>query len=297
MSGQPQSLQAPNAGTNISYNLQSYVPLLKCGSANATTKLKLIEMLLSVTNTSTIRTPWGAGFRPKTLNNETFHWNATGSKDGSPTFYGDIGYFGEVSIRAVNNTYSPWWNSSQVDGLQLQALSGEVLIAIPEANPNITKPSLMEFISCQIYNASLTINVNFINNISSVRIVESKWVNDVDIHTLWALGGENGQGLMSYFAYLRELGSYIIGAVSWYQNSNVAGYISRNTEVLNSYMGTSAQVYYMDQKIGNLSKIVDQVSMDQTSATAQLRNISFSQDLEEFSLNSTLSLLSDDLFW
>lgn len=296
MSGQPQALQAPNAGTNISYNLQSYVPLLKCGSANATTKVKLIEMLLSVANSSSMRTPWGTGFRPKIFNNETFHWNATGPK-GSPTFYGDIGYFGEVSLRGVNNTFSPWWNSTQADGLQLQVLSGEVLIAIPEANTDITKQSLMEFISCQIYNASLIINVNFINNVSSVRVIESKWINDVDVHTLWALGGEDGQGLMSYFAYLREMGNYIIGVVSWYQNSNVAGYISRSTEVLNSYIGTSAQVYYMDQKIGNLSGIVDQVTTDQASATAQLRNIPFTKDLENFSLNSTLSLLSDDAFW
>lgn len=294
MSGQPQALQAPNAGKNISYDLQAYVPLLRCGSANVTTKVKLIEMLLSAAIAPTLRTPWV--FRPEIFNNETFHWNGTRIY-GYPTFWGDFGYFGEVSFRDFNNTLSPWWNSTQTDGMRLEYHSGEVLIAIPEANTDITKPSLIEFISCQLYNASLIMNVNYINNVSSIAVIESKWINDVDVHTLWALGGGNGQGLMSYFAFLRELGTYIIGVVSWSQNGGIAPIINRNTQVLNTYMGTSTQVYYMDQKIGNLSGIVDQVGMDQASATAQLRNISFAQDLENFSLNSTLSLLSDDAFW
>jgi len=47
----------------------------------------------------------------------------------------------------------------------------------------------------------------------------------------------------------------------------------------------------MDQRIENAAGTNSTASLD------QVRNISFARDIEDFAMNSTLSLLSDVTFW
>jgi hypothetical protein len=70
MSDQQESLQPSALQPNISYQLHSYVPLLRCSSANTTAQAQLITMLLAVSNDHAF------GEIPLTtniLNNQTFH--------------------------------------------------------------------------------------------------------------------------------------------------------------------------------------------------------------------------------
>jgi len=70
MSGQQESLQPPTLQPNISYQLQAYVPLLRCNSANTTTHAQLITMLLAVSNDYAFG---GFPLTTQILNNQTFH--------------------------------------------------------------------------------------------------------------------------------------------------------------------------------------------------------------------------------
>jgi len=97
--------------------------------------------------------------------------------------------------------------------------------------------------------------------------------------------------MFSYFAYFQTIGKYLIGSEYWwYANANYVG--ADNIEMLDSYLATSSQVYYMDQKINAAAGYGSNIA-----SVDQARDISFVKDVEDLALNSTLSLLSDITLW
>jgi hypothetical protein len=318
MSGQRENLQSPTLQPNASYTLQAYAPLLRCSSANATVQSQLITMLMDLSNFSNhASNGFGAEgpLTPQDFNNETFHWDETpdlpGDSPDDPDFaHGDIGYFGvlpvwEVPYAGPNNTDEgtlyPWWNSSQIlsdpsiADYGLTSLEGEIWIAIPTTSSDNSSQTPMEFINCHLCNSSLTVNVEFINQVSNITVIENKWMNDLHSPPFEAVtygGYNNCTELYSYFGYLYEIGTYLLGFESWWVDANGTPVTNEDAEILNTHLATSSQVYYMDNKIQLLSN-----KTTQTAAPDQVRNISFMQDIEDFALNSTLSLLSDTTLW
>jgi hypothetical protein len=267
-------------------------------------------MLLAVSNDHAFG---GIPLTTKILNNQTFHWH-----DPPTNCSGDIGYFGVVPVWESTTTrelttrvfsLQPWWNSTEFaleesEYIQLMGLVGQVWIAVPTASSNVTSPSQMEFISCQLYNSSLTINVNFTDYVSTITVIKNIWMNDLDASDLSAsdfrddLDTEEDPDLwknnemFSYFAYFQTIGTHLIGSDSWWYAGNARYINADNIEMLNTYLATSSQVYYMDQKINAAA-----MRASNTDYMDKVRDISFVKDIEDLALNSILSLLSDVTLW
>jgi hypothetical protein len=124
-------------------------------------------------------------------------------------------------------TLKPWWNSSQINNdvyIDLDGLAGEIWIAIPTVSSDTSNQTEMEFINCQLYNSSLTVNIEFINQVSNITVIENKWMNDLyrnDLETATASGLLYGTEFYSYFAYLQEIGIYLLGAVWSFEYINI----------------------------------------------------------------------------
>lgn len=181
MTGQRQDFQAPTSQANISYNLQAYVPLLRCSSANATAQSQIITLLMDVRDSIY---PFWDPLRSENINNQTFHWSIN-MRDGENQAHGDVGYFGAVPVAHYTNSWPqnykiiPWWNSSQTAITELYSLHRKILIAILKDTAGHSNEILIEFINCQLYNSSLTFNVAFTNHVSNTTIIENKWMNDL----------------------------------------------------------------------------------------------------------------------
>lgn len=281
MSGQQAQLQPPiSRPTNISYDLQFYAPLLKCAPANTTIQSRLVAMLEDEYVKAHIN-PGGGGVD---IDNQTFHWELPGSE-------GDIAYFGAMLLNDSFMGVVPWWDSSQTLYLAKPwTLLGQIWIALPSAatETNDTGPNHMAFIQCQLYNASLAANVNFTNHVSSITVIENKWVNDIRWH-------DETLSYYLYMSYFMEIGSYLLGSLSWLNNTDSKPPTTQtidNMNLLDTYLATSAQIYYMNKKITDWSGINRHISPSNL-----VRNISLVKDIEDFALNSTLSMLGEASLW
>jgi hypothetical protein len=287
MTGQRQDLQPPTSQANMSYDLQAYVPLLRCSTANATVQSQITTMLMNLTGSEgkTFSYP----LTPKDFNNQTYHWEIDMS-DGEIQAKGDVGYFGVVPFSqrlgsSNNYTLAPWWNNTQSGKMELFLLYGEIWFAIPKAPTPGNNATHMEFINCQLYNSSLKFKVDFTDHVSNTTIIENTPMNDIDT---------TGDALEfdAYFALFQEMSTFLIGSVSWWVDTLGAAYLFPSADILDTNLATSSQVYYMNQRI-----MEDADVQNQTYAAEQVRNISFARDIEDFALNSSLSLLSDVTLW
>jgi hypothetical protein len=269
----------------MSYELQAFVPLLRCDPANATVQSNLTTMLMSVSGSEF---PFTYPLTPGDFNNQTYDWEIK-MEDGEMQAKGDVGYFAAVPTQQyvgnnTNRTIAPWWNSTQNGKMELYTLTGEIWIAIPKANNGTGNETQMDFINCHLYNSSLRFAVNFTDRVSNTTIIENQRVNDLEYED----SGVNDP----YFAMFQEMSTFLIGSVSWMIDTLGSAYFYPNAELLDTNLANSAQVYYMNQKITEEADV-----QNQTYAPEQIRNISFAQDIEDFALNSSLSILSDVTLW
>lgn len=310
-------LQPSNQG-NISYELQAYVPLISCYTATQSAEDELISDLVDISGT--------VGLFPFNLksdiDNSSFSWidwtyiNDSGDPaNASVNALGNIGYFAMVPYRNVsafhpNDTTSllPWWNSSSVTEIPLYGLQGQFIAAFPQTNPDLsttnwtlpgTNQSVIvsnftkiQFITCQLYNASIKVQVNFTNGVSDSRILETTPIGNITAQNQ----NETSTASLIFF---QELSTYLIGAVSWYLDIGfqIPVYYTE-TALLDTYMATGAEIYYMYKNIDYIFNKNTNGSISPDSLTpSQVRNITLAQDIENFVLNSSLSMLSDSTLW
>ncbi|RFU31192.1 hypothetical protein B7463_g5137, partial [Scytalidium lignicola] len=310
--GQRQNFLQSLSQGNISYEIQAYVPLMRCNPANASTQAQLIMDLIGVSGTSGTNSPFPFNLTSY-LNNSSFSWiiETDDPTTVSVTALGNIGYFGMAPYwnatleHPNNNTLVPWWNSNDISAVQVTGLQGQFIAAIPPVNTtlptNWTLPGTdtvvasgndtqMQFITCQLYNASIKVHVEFTNGISNSSVLESTWIEDLDNQDYFNYNIPN-------IIFFQEVSKYLIGAVSWsWDSGEKLGAFYTETELLDTYMATGAQIYYMyktiDYMYGTVENDSDSFSTDPLTPN-QIRNVSLAKDIEDFVLNCSLSMLSE----
>jgi hypothetical protein len=280
--GRQQDLQPPVPQPNISYELQAFAPLVCCNSANSIAVSQIITMLMTLNGSSP---PFPYPFPSDSFDNQTFNWSVNTSEGPA---YGGVAYFAIVPVLQ----YFPdnpadelaWWTGAQGISM-LSHLEGQILVAILALTGGAINEMKMEFISCQLYNSSLTVQVDFTNNVSSTTVVENKWMND--------LYETDGTAISdAYFAFFQQISENVVGSVSWWVDSSGAPHYYPSLLLMNTNLGLSSQIYNMNQRI---MKEINKGN--QTYSEDSVRNISFAQNIEDFALNSSLSLLSDATLW
>jgi hypothetical protein len=309
--GQRLNFLQPSSQGNISYQIQAFVPLMRCDTANASTQAELVTDLIGVSQASG---PFDINLAP-VLNSTSFYWiyeNTGNPENISVNSLGNIGYFGVVPF--MNGTLSnnvsslvPWWDSSAISTVPVTGLQGQFIAALQVNNTPPTTLTLpgtnvviadsnyteMQFLSCQLYNASVKVQVNFTDGISNSTVLESTWIEDLD-----------GSNFLNYSnsnqVFFQELSKYLIGVVSWtWNNFYLLNQLYQDTGLLDTYMATGAQVYNMYKSIDYIYNSINGTSPSSADDLApnQIRNISLMQDIENFVLNCSLSMLSDSALW
>lgn len=204
--GERLSFQPPSSQPNTSYALQVYVPLMQCNPANATLEDLIVKI---VSETSGADSP-AVGFPGNSpLDKETFHWRHNWA-DGKLQAEGDIGYFAVVPYYESNNL-TFWWNSTQSRTISTDRFLGQIWIAIAEYPNNQTR---MQFVSCGLYNASVSFKVNFTNHVPSISNIQKRWLNAANLYQ----PASDNDILNSYSAYFQGICSYLFGSVAWYND-------------------------------------------------------------------------------
>lgn len=147
------------------------------------------------------------------LDKETFHWGYN-MTDGELQTEGDIGYFAVVPYYDdyESNNLIFWWNSTQSRTIPTDRFLGQIWIAIAEYPNNQTR---MQFVSCRLYNASVSFEVNFTNHVPSISNIQKQWLNAVNLHQ----PASDNAIINSYSAYFQGICSYLFGSVAWYIDS------------------------------------------------------------------------------
>ncbi|OCL04471.1 hypothetical protein AOQ84DRAFT_367485 [Glonium stellatum] len=281
--GERLSFEPPSLQPNTSYDAQAYVPLMQCNTANISVQNQIIEMVAEAQGSDSPTGGYSAYNDDKfPLDKETFHWRIN-MTSGDMQAEGDLGYFAVVPFYEGNNI-SFWWNAAQTRTIPANTFLGQLWIAIAEYPNNQTQ---MQFVNCELYNASVSFTVNFTNHVPSINSIEKKWLNEVN---LFQKTNDNDlvYVLHSYSAYFQGICSYLFGSVSWYTDTLGALRFISIGETMNTNLAKSSQWYNMSQRIGTLAG-----SDGQVVGPENVRNSSLAEEIEGFALNSSLSIMND----
>ena len=277
--GERLSFQPPSSQPNTSYALQVYVPLMQCNPANATLEDLIVKIVPEANGADSPAGDFSIYLGNFPLDKETFHWRYN-MTDGKLQAEGDIGYFAVVPYYE-SNKLTFWWNSTQSRTIPTDTFLGQIWIAIAEYPNNQTR---MQFVSCGLYNASVSFKVNFTNHVPSISNIQKQWLNAVNLYQ----PASDNNIFNSYSAYFQGICSYLFGSVAWDIDSLGSPRFLLVGETMNTNLAKSSQWYDMSQRIGTLAG-----SEGQVVGPENVRNSSLAEEIEEFALNSSLSMMND----
>jgi hypothetical protein len=116
-------------------------------------------------------------------------------------------------------------------------------------------------------------------------VMEKTWLNRFSPST-----ADEAAEFASYTAYFLSLGTHLLGYVGW--TSDEHDRIWSQSGITNTYLALGSQFASM---YNNMAANAGRVSV--IARSENLRNATLREDIEAFSLNVTLGLLSDPSFW
>jgi hypothetical protein len=291
MGGEILGFQSPTRQPNATYRLQSYLPLLRCSPANSTEQSYFVTQ---INNTITSITK-EAGIPNKNIqqafNHTTFQW--TSNSSGHVVMQGEIGYFAGLPYLPQEANQSRLWTGTTSNEnsefastrpASIDEMLGDVLFAIPtykDRQPQIN------IVSCEFYNASVSYTATFSNHSPTLSNITTQWLNSID--PMGHAPSDQLHSYNSYGAYFYELASYIVGVVEFIDHPldyEIVG------DVAATSLGLSSQFSEAYQRIITLAQV------DAKAPTSSnVRNVSFSDMVQDYSLNASLSFLSDPALW
>lgn len=182
---------APPVGVgslDLSYNITSHVPLLRCSPVNATFKSELIELMLNATDLEGFPFPASMkidndGFSPTTfhLDEENLEWSYLDSRD--PSYCrGEIGYFAaapRIMPIAVASQPNDTSTQYQLAYMQQRSIAASRLLFSIKNYAKSHRP--VDFFDCQIHNSSLSFKVELVSGIGHIRDVKRQWLNQLEV--------------------------------------------------------------------------------------------------------------------
>jgi hypothetical protein len=309
---------------------------MRCSEGNDTIRDQLYAWLMG-----NYTRPYIAQFPRNGFDPATFGWsgqaagvgkNAGKRSNGTVSYYAGVPYL-YLPKATFNNTVTsgtaliykpsqgnqtsivPWaGGSSDNDPQDIWGLNGQLWVAISGNDSRI------QTINCQLYNASVDLEISFTNHVGVFSNVTKKFLNRISpVTTLVSdvsgilnrtnkVASKLSSAEWSYLAFFRDASSYIVGVISrgtiydinnssytpstsWDSRTGFAS-TDKSRTILSTSLAFSSQIHDMMERMtaGTNSSKLYQASED-------IRNISLSDIIEEFTLNSTLSILSSSMLW
>jgi hypothetical protein len=257
---------------------------------SVTSQLATLAVNVSGTDSPTAGYFWGNA----SLDSQTLHWTHFGET-------GEIGYFAVVpTITSEHLDPEAWWNSSYTDEVLTYYTFGEVWIALPAYPNNETE---VQYINCELYNASATYDVVFTNHVGVIQNISKEFLDRINPYEIWSVTSPEDysplDSLGGSAALFKEVAALLIGTVSSADNpilplqqDALLGTFQSGTNMLTTILALVSQVNEMSKEVfASTGRDAAYFDLD------TVRNVSFSDAVEELALNASLSILSQRSFW
>ncbi|ORY19432.1 hypothetical protein BCR34DRAFT_595399 [Clohesyomyces aquaticus] len=191
----------------------------------------------------------------------------------TPDLYGEIGFIGAIrNGRALSQSFSDL------------VFSNQMIFAIQNNPTDSDFDSETEFITCELWNTSLAFDVSTIDGVARIGSIEKTWLRRFNPRN-----ADEAAEFASYTAYFLSLGTHLLGYVAWTLDEHQR--LWSEAGITNTKLALGSQFSNM------MSDMAISVGRyEGMQAPANVRNATLREDIEEFSLNVSLSLLSDPSF-
>jgi hypothetical protein len=255
--------ESPLSAPNISYDLSTYAPLVRCHAANQTEKSMLLDYASKQEYVS-----------PSLKDNGTAKW------DDPDLGTGEIGY---LAVYDDNGNLTMGDPDGSYD---------KILIALQRSNTTSGNQSDTEYISCGLWTATIGFSVNITLGRSTIQNItisgQKEYIVDENLYEADNITPE------SHWAYFKAVTKYVVG-MEYYDNTNTRAHDWQivDGDVFASTLSYNSQFHNMT------TEMATHVAAEQTWTinSEKLRHVSFSQDVEQLALNVSISLFTDSQFW
>jgi hypothetical protein len=257
----------PSLAPNVSYAVTANSPLVRCQAANETEQSRLL-----IGANQWVHAP--------PLTNNSAKWPSNTDTEDASEWRGS----GELCYLAVYDQYD------NVTMGQNDAKYDKIMVALQRRPTESEYQSDTEYMSCSLWNATLSFSVNFTSGRSRVENVAITWHNQVDRFVPY--NKDSFVPHEGYNAYFAAVAKYIVG-IGHYNTTNSRNHdlVTTTGDVFASTLSYNSQFRNMTV---NLTRRGD--SEPQIINNQNLRNTSFGHDLEELALNTTISLFANSQF-
>lgn len=287
--GRTGGIVPPASNANMSYEIRSFIPLLRCTAANNSVRVPLWGVLK---NAKGLESPIRSLVFPEPRNiserlQDNFTWTYPLS-NGRHTF-GGIGYFAAMRSDSIGHSI---WNSTVITRASIGRLSGEIMIAIAnyfDDHSMIRKN--MEYISCGLHNTSVLLEVVFTNHAAAINVKNITYGDPVSpTRKRVVVNGVQTDG--PFCELFRLVASHLLKPSAWGAIADTAYTETPQSNIMMTSLALLRQVSIMDKAMKNR-----ETQIQDSNHSDDLRNISLSHGIEEFSLNTSLSILSNPDLW
>ncbi|KAI4661980.1 uncharacterized protein J4E78_004770 [Alternaria triticimaculans] len=270
-SGERLQFESPTSHQNTSYETQNFLPLLKCDTANSTVR----EDVWRLVNDTEVDTAW--------VHNMT----AGSLKWATSEHSGEVGYLGTIYPRRLEggNSGGLTWNETE-------STTRHYVFAIQRQPTELEYQSDTEYLSCVLWNASVSYTVKKQNGIVAIGDIHREYINEFEpleayVDDRSACSICEGSGAPAYSGYSIALSKYLLGYIAWNQDNTRHRYLTVGSLGTTS-LSTGAQFYNMNRNMNEAGLVIGTIQNP-----SNVRNISFREDVEAFALNLSLSIIND----
>ena len=278
-SGEILSMRGQFSRPNMTYRIEPHIPVIRCENSS-------LAVARNTTAAAVIANSEGGNnsepFNFTALDMEQLEYDVvyTYTPKGFPSTR--IGYFAMIPLDDQRMT-RPWGGLNDVSNLEFPNLNQLWIVIADHGNDNATIPS---FLTCGLWNASLSLNISFRDRIQSVRPENFTYINEVPPTIDWL-------GIVPDDESPTSIAGMVYTAYFWGICEQLTGLIASKLEVPYYHLYNEANI-----KNTVLTGAVEFVAMmknlsDGFSEDSPPLNKSLSALIEEMSLNVSLNMLSD----
>ncbi|CAG8974075.1 hypothetical protein HYALB_00011874 [Hymenoscyphus albidus] len=278
----------PASYANMSYEIQSFIPLLLCLEANSSVRSQIQGATKNAIGNESPFLITSSYQKNASLNlQDDLTWSYA-APSGSH-YYGEIGYFSMIPFR--HSFSSRWrdtklrshttivWNSSESAQQKILGNTGEIWIAFANYFGGSSKvKKSVDYITCGLQNVSVMLEIAFTNHAPSITVKNSTYMGCKTTKPLFKFLTSVAGNLLKPSAYSTRTSASSSGKYIETVQSNI----------MMTSLALLGQVKVMDKTMKYREK-----DLEISHQFDDVRNISLSEAIEGFTLNSSLSLLSN----
>ncbi|KAF2137403.1 uncharacterized protein K452DRAFT_341160 [Aplosporella prunicola CBS 121167] len=288
--GQQFAISQPFSNANSNYLVDFYAPRIKCDKSSA-------DVAYNMTVAAARYQP-GSGYGY--YNTSKMNFTKLEYFQSDFGYYRQIGYFAIIPFRDVfnvnkiSNTKEEglWIKTSNIKEEEFGFNSGEsneLNIVIRDHDPD-TNATVPKFITCQLWNASWTVNITFRDNVQNVQVMGVELLNRTTLQLRsWdpslpsSLGYNMNQAL--YTAYFLGIAKNLLGYIIGIMSPPRGTFLSYGSDIQKTVLAGSTEYVAMMRNKG-----------DEWNVSLQESHKPLAAMIEEFSQNVTLNMMADNYF-